>query len=293
MPTSRPRGTRFANRAMTGFPPRRVQHFKPLMWISPTRIFYVGLLGKLRPRAFGAWILYSAVDRTLEMRVGKGRWRPCDAAIIAPGVRHQVRSAGRLVATYLIELESADDRRLRELVGGGEGVLPAGVLPGRVRRLYARLSRVPAPRLETDSVDRALLGGSPGTRAMDARIAAVTNAIRERPFASYSAAAAAQAAGLSYSRFLHLFKEQMGIPFRAYRVWKRAREMLYHVNRPVNLARLALETGYPDSTYFSHTIRHVFGLNPREIFTGSRRLTLFADAADAAAPGSSRTGVLR
>jgi AraC-like DNA-binding protein len=85
-------------------------------------------------------------------------------------------------------------------------------------------------------------------------------------------------AGLSFSRFLHLFKQQTDTSFRNLRAWKRARSLLLHVTRDANLVNVALETGYPDSTHFSHTIRQVYGLRPRDIFAGSRRLTVLGSA---------------
>jgi AraC-like DNA-binding protein len=41
---------------------------------------------------------------------------------------------------------------------------------------------------------------------------------------------------------------------------------------------VALDAGYPDSTHFSHSIRHVYGLKPRDLFAGSRRLTVLGDS---------------
>ncbi|WP_309901090.1 hypothetical protein [Variovorax soli] len=37
---------------------------------------------------------------------------------------------------------------------------------------------------------------------------------------------------------------------------------------------MALDTGYPDSTHFSHSIRQVYGLRPSDILAGSRRLAV-------------------
>jgi AraC-like DNA-binding protein len=50
--------------------------------------------------------------------------------------------------------------------------------------------------------------------------------------------------------------------------------VLYHVTRSSTLTDVALDVGYPDSTYFSHSIRQVYGLQPKEIFAGSRRLAI-------------------
>src|SRR5207245_10808436 len=90
-----------------------------------------------------------------------------------------------------------------------------------------------------------------------------------------TAASCATQAGLSSSRFLHLFKEQTGVSFRAFRAWKRARHLLHFANQNINLAHLAQDIGYPDSTHFSHSIRRFYGLKPRAIFLGSRDLAIY------------------
>ena len=84
-----------------------------------------------------------------------------------------------------------------------------------------------------------------------------------------------RAAGLSASRFLHLFKEETDISFRSFRAWKRARHLLNFANQDLNLAHLAQDIGYPDSTHFSHSIRRFYGLKPRAIFSGSRDLAIY------------------
>jgi AraC-like DNA-binding protein len=99
-----------------------------------------------------------------------------------------------------------------------------------------------------------------------------------------TAASCAAEAGLSSSRFLHLFKQETGISFRSFRAWKRARHLLHFANQDLNLAHLAQEIGYPDSTHFSHSIRRFYGLKPRAIFSGSRDLAIYdrAEAGDSA-----------
>jgi AraC-like DNA-binding protein len=96
--------------------------------------------------------------------------------------------------------------------------------------------------------------------------------IRREPGTDRGAECCAGEAGLSFSRFLHLFRAETGVPFRSFKVWKRARSMLRHVTRDANLTHLALEIGYPGASHFSNTIRQVFGMQPRVMFAGSRRL---------------------
>ena len=60
----------------------------------------------------------------------------------------------------------------------------------------------------------------------------------------------AASVNLSPSRFLHLFKQQTGISFRAFRAWKRARHLLHFANEDINLAHLAQDIGYPELDAF-------------------------------------------
>jgi len=95
------------------------------------------------------------------------------------------------------------------------------------------------------------------------------------PSASVGAKECAQAVHLSFSRFLHLFKQEVGVTFRSFRIRKRARGLLHYV-QDSNLACVALDTGYLDSTHFNHSIRRVYGLKPTDIFGGSRWLAEYA-----------------
>jgi len=57
--------------------------------------------------------------------------------------------------------------------------------------------------------------------------------------------------------------------------------VLYFVTQNANLATIALDAGYPDSTHFSHSIRNVFGPTPKSIFAGCRKLALCGGSAAA------------
>src|SRR3977135_695094 len=128
----------------------------------------------------------------------------------------------------------------------------------------------PAP----NSIPWALVSSLP-PRSLDPRVARSIAQIDTFSGGPVTAASCAAAAGLSASRFLHLFKQETGISFRAFRAWKRARHLLHFANQDLNLAHLAQDIGYPDSTHFSHSIRRFYGLKPRAIFSGSRDLAIY------------------
>jgi AraC-like DNA-binding protein len=81
---------------------------------------------------------------------------------------------------------------------------------------------------------------------------------------SWRAAEVAESLAISESRFLHLFREQMGITWRHYLLWHR---MICAVNAIIkgdsatNAAHLA---GFSDSAHLSRTFRSHFGMSIRE-----------------------------
>jgi len=125
------------------------------------------------------------------------------------------------------------------------------------------------------ALDQMCLGEVLPRRALDPRVARSIAQIERFSGEAVTATAYATQARLSTSRFLHLFKHETGISFRAFRAWKRARHLLHFANQHVNLAHLAQDIGYPDSTHFSHSIRRFYGLKPRAIFSGSRDLAIY------------------
>jgi AraC-like DNA-binding protein len=76
--------------------------------------------------------------------------------------------------------------------------------------------------------------------------------------------------GLSESRFIHLFKEQVGIPFRRYLLWLRLVEAIELVLDGVSLTTAAHTAGFADSAHLSRTFRRMFGITPSYILKNSQ-----------------------
>jgi AraC-like DNA-binding protein len=129
-----------------------------------------------------------------------------------------------------------------------------------------------------EGLDWLVFGQSLPVRTPDSRIADVVMRIRSDPALAWQAADAASHCSLSTSRFMHLFKAEMGIGWRAFRAWKRARGLLGCVHGGENLTQLALALGYPDGTHFSHAIRQITGLRPSDIISGSRHLSVWNES---------------
>ena len=252
-----------------------------LMWITPDRVFYVGLLGALSVRTMGAVMAYVAVEGSIRVSIDGGEWQTTQLAVVPPYVPHRVLSEARLINVVKLEAEAVDLAALPAPLAGC-GAVDAPWFVERVRRcqreLCAQGRDIDLAALDFDEL---FFGQALAPRQIDRRIRAVVDSIKSDPSAPSSAEACAEQVHLSFSRFLHLFKQELGVPFRSFRTWKRARSLLHYVNRDSNLTHVALDTGYPDSTHFSHSIRQVYGLRPKDIFAGSRRLPIYAQHAGA------------
>ena len=248
------------------------------MLVGPERVFYAGLLGRPKKRTLGALIVFAGMEGRLRLSVAGEPDRLVEAAVMPPYREHSIEPEHPSVVGVLVEPESVDPAALARLTAA-LGAMDEAALAAMLREACARL-RAERPRhgMTSADFDATVFGAPLQRRALDPRIALVLTALGERPGEALTAADCAGLVNLSVSRFLHLFKQETGIAFRACRAWKRARHLLNFANETINMAHLALDIGYPDSTHFSHSIRRFYGLQPRAIFSGSRELEIFRGA---------------
>jgi len=263
-----------------------------LMLISPERVFYAGLLGRPRRRSSGGFGIYVAMQGSLRVTI-EGRPDQVGAmAYVPPYLPHNVECDSRCVINLVIEPESVLPAPMAAL-GARIGGAGAAALASRIRQAYRALVAVGRrDGFTTSEFDNLFFGEPLPARPIDRRIARAIARLSDVGSAAVTAEDCAVAANLSQSRFLHLFKDETGVSFRAFRAWKRARHLLHFVNSDINLAHLAQDIGYPDSTHFSHSIRRFYGLQPRAIFSGSRDLAIWRSDPHSAQAAEFRQGRL-
>ncbi len=251
---------------------------KRYMIVLDDRVFYYGYLGRrMKTRKLGSATLYIAPRGDFLLRGADGVWSAHDIAVVRPFEAHQIVADCGMIISVLIEPERLGEGELAALE---TALLEPGFRAGSMSRLRAaadRLAEAACADMTASEFDRIVFGRDLRERRMDARIEAAIDALEEDRLESPSLAVdLARNIGLSSSRFLHLFKEQTGVSFRNYRMWRRARSFLVHANHSYSLTDVALSLGYPDSSHFSHSIRKTFGLQPRSIRIGSQNLRVDA-----------------
>ncbi|MGH8516285.1 MAG: helix-turn-helix domain-containing protein [Panacagrimonas sp.] len=246
----------------------RALHRNRIMLVTPTRIAYRSLFGRPGLRTFGAWFFYIAIDQPFEIACGDAAPAQQWIALVPPYVPHRVSTPDRYLAQVLLEAETiADGTQLGALIEDSDRAADTR------RRILCAFDR---PLQEPSVFDQHFFGVELTKRTLDSRVAVAIRAISEPGGHILLADDFAHKAGLSVSRYTHLFTREMGVSFRRVRAWKRARGLLPLVAQEASLVNVALDTGYADSTHFCHSIRQFYGYKPSDIFSGSRRLAVVA-----------------
>lgn len=75
---------------------------------------------------------------------------------------------------------------------------------------------------------------------------------------------------LSESRFLHLFSQQLEIPWRPYLLWRRLLAAVLHAGAGHSLTESAHFAAFSDSAHFSRTFKSTFGISPAVVIKNSK-----------------------
>lgn len=235
----------------------------PNVMLSETRAAYLGPGLALSPHRNAVATLAIALESAFELRILDEPESPPAAtkiAVIPPDTLHHLVSHGAMLFLYL-DAHGDDYARIDEQA---------------LRRPGDELARAVRQRLETgaagdavacrlESVCREL--GIPARPEAPAAIRRVLRAIDRDPREFPSLRPAAELAGLSESRFRHVFRETVGASFRRYRLWKRMAVVGRALQARASLTTAALEAGFSSSAHLSAAFRTMFGIAPSDLLT--------------------------
>lgn len=116
--------------------------------------------------------------------------------------------------------------------------------------------------------------------SVDARVLATLDQLKSSAAQNLSLASLARHVDLSPSRLIGLFKQQVGIPIRRYRLWYRLFLCTQRMTTGTSLTQAALEAGFADSAHFSRTYRAILGFCPSALLSPRARLQVFVETAE-------------
>lgn len=234
--------------------------------------FHQGTLPNTRLHQHGAMVLLVSLGNEFQLETASGSTVSCKSAIVDAGFRHcLISNQEPMIANYL-EGYHPLTKCLRDYYLKEEPIADNFLGNFAIKRslnlnirnqLWSELFSKAMSR-ETGPIDQRIMNTVAEMQSMQIAL----------PFQDESDPSYLENGHLNYfaeknrlsaSRFSHLFREQMGISFKRYRLWQKVAVLLRQVSGPHSLTDLALCHGFFDSSHLTNTFQNLFGLSPSQI----------------------------
>jgi AraC-like DNA-binding protein len=223
---------------------------------------FAGPLQHNDSHAHSAAVYLAGLCGTFRLRVAGGDWLSCRSAVIRAGTPYEFDVGGDPLGVFYLEPNLAGADALASLLSGATEVGGALIGDADAPLLRAAFEQRPAAgELREGIADMIGFAKRQARKSIDPRIARAVSDMARSTNAT-SASIAATAAGLSTSRFQHLFTREVGVPFRRYRGWQRLRGAIRAAASGLSLTDAAYAAGFADQAHFSRTFRATFGAPP-------------------------------
>jgi AraC-like DNA-binding protein len=208
--------------------------------------------------------LVLALDGNLRVRGQGAAWVSCGAVLVRPDAHHEVEARDTTVLIAFVEPESDLGAALAERLK--QDVTP--ISRREVARWRAALrggAQLSRSRVET-WVRRDLLHGRKAPR-IHPGVRSALRSLREQLGSPkvVSLTNLAKIAGLSRSRFMHVFTQSIGVPVRPYILWLRLQRASGLLMRGASITEAAHSAGFSDAAHLTRTCRRMLGTTPGEL----------------------------
>lgn len=239
--------------------------------LGTDRALYMGDIPATGWHCHASPVLLLGLSGRFALHWGPGQAESCHSALIDASVPHVFDPRGETVALLYLEPDSREARGLRGMFRQQGGVVLDVAAPVGARSTtegYLRHFDLSALLRCPLDLDAPLL---------DARVAHSLRLLRNPQWPGLPRlrrdTLAAEAA-LSASRFNHLFRAEMGVSLRSYRVWSQVRLAMAGLAVSPRLTDAALHGEFTDSAHFSRMFRQTFGMTPSSVLRPLKAVTL-------------------
>jgi AraC family transcriptional regulator len=212
-----------------------------------------------------------AFDGGFAIRGAAGEWRKARGVIVRPDVEHAFNALGETGAMLFVDPESAEGVWLQGALAEDITLVPEARVQACAPALRAFWER-PIEGMEVSDLIRhcieALSPGARPCRKLDPRVATVLGTIRDSDDLRMSLEAAAGIVHLSPGRFAHLFKDELGLPFRHYMLWRKVTRAMLSMGRERTIAAAAQHGDFADAAHLTRTFSQMFGITPSALMRG-------------------------
>jgi AraC family transcriptional regulator len=212
-----------------------------------------------------------ALDGCIAICGSDGEWRESRGIIVRPDAEHSFDCNGALGMMVFVDPESSEGAWLSTSLRQGITIVPDTRLDSMVPELRTFAGQ-PDDFADVGALLRRCIQGlRPGlapTRRLDSRVTTVLDVIRASDDLRMSLDQAADKACLSSTRFAHLFRDQVGLPFSRYMLWRKLTRAMVAVASEGTIAAAAHAADFADAAHLTRTFYQMVGMAPSVLMRG-------------------------
>ena len=212
-----------------------------------------------------------ALDGCVAICGTNGGWRESRGLVVRPDAEHSFDCNGALGVMLFVDPESRDGAWLSASLREDITIVPDARLDPIVAALRAFVAQPGNPDDLATLIRGCVHGLRPGlapARRGDARVTTVLDAIRTSDDLRMSLDTAAGIACLSPTRFAHVFRAQVGLPFSRYMLWRKLTRAMVAVASERTIAAAAHAADFADAAHLTRTFYQMVGMAPSALMRG-------------------------
>ena len=198
-------------------------------------------------------------------------WNESRGIVVRADAEHSFDCNGALGVMVFVDPESSEGTWLSASVRHDITIVPDTRLDSIVPALRAFAEQPDETHDVTALVRGCVQSLRPGlapTRRFDSRVTTVLKAIRESDDLRMSLDKAADLACLSPTRFAHLFRDQVGLPFSRYMLWRKLTRAMVAIASERTIAAAAHAADFADAAHLTRTFYQMVGMAPSALMRG-------------------------
>ena len=212
-----------------------------------------------------------ALDGCIAISGSDAEWHEARGIVVRPDAEHSFDCNGAVGVMVFVDPESSEVAWLATSLRQDITIVPNMRLDSVVQELRGFAEQPDDVADIAALVRRCIQGLRPGpapTRRLDARVTTVIDAIRASDDLRMSLEQAADKACLSSTRLAHLFKEQVGLPFSRYMLWRKLTRAMVAVASEGTIAAAAHTADFADAAHLTRTFYQMVGMAPSVLMRG-------------------------
>jgi len=200
-----------------------------------------------------------------------GEWHEARGLVVRPDAEHSFDCNGALGVMVFVDPESSEGAWLSTSLRQDITIVPDTRLDSIVPALRTFAEQPDESADIAPLVRQCIQGLRPGlapTRRLDSRVTTVLDVIRASDDLRMSLDQAADKACLSSTRFAHLFKDQVGLPFSRYMLWRKLTRAMVAIASEGTIAAAAHAADFADAAHLTRTFYQMVGMAPSVLMRG-------------------------